>query len=204
MGGSQRNWNSSQIFQWSSSVSSPAPLLSIKLQEPATSVNRVHVFALSMTESACSRCNITTPTVSIRRVRFTTKWEVVKGMRAQVVEVTLANLTPQSSFSRSTSIASRHEIEVIGTGLTTVIPGVIHRLVASDQVRTNVLVSVSQTSGNATVRVVDSFGNIFSDTAGWPIHSLPEIWTPDAEVLGTHETPTWVGCNDALFHSSEA
>ena len=204
MEGSQRNWNSSQIFQWSSSVSSRAPLLSIKLQEPATSVSRLHVFALSMSESACSWCNISAPTISVRRVRFTTKWEVVNGMRAQVVEVTLANLTPQSRFSRSTSIASRHEIEVVGTELTTVVPGVVHRLVASDQVRINVLVSVAQSSGNATVRVVDSFGNIFTDAAGWPIRSLPEIWTPDAEVLGTHETPTWVGCSGTLFRSSEA
>jgi alpha-L-fucosidase len=114
--------------------------------------------------------------------------------------VTLANLTPQSAFSQLTSINSRHEIEVTGSGLTTVVPGVIHRLVASDQVRVDVLVSVTQSSGNATIWIKDSSGKIFSDAAGWPISPLQESWPPDAKVLSTHETPTWVRYGITLYY----
>jgi alpha-L-fucosidase len=109
-----------------------------------------------------------------------------------VIEVTLANLTPQRDFSPHSSIHSLHEIEVIGSGITTIAPGVIRRLVASDQVRVDVLVHVAQVGGNATIRIKDSLGNILGDAVGWPISPLQEYWVPDAEVLSRHETPTWV------------
>ena len=162
------------------------------MPQPTTSVNRIHIFAISMSTSAESWNNFTQPILSVRRVRSTSRWEVVNDTRAEVVEVTLANLVPQSDSSQRTSINSRHEIEVIGTGLATVVPGVIHRLVASDQVRVDVLVNVAQTGGNATIQIKDSVGNILSDAAIWQISPLQENWTPDAKVLGTHETPTWV------------
>lgn len=161
--------------------------------QPTTYSSRLHIFAISISTTADSSRNITAPMLSVRRVRSTSRWEVVDGVRAQVVEVTLANLTPQIAFSQQTSVTSRHEVEVIGPGLTTVVPGVIHRLVASDQVRVEVLVEVARSCQNARIRIKDSLGNVFSDDATmWPVSPLLETWTADATVLSTHETPTWV------------
>ena len=120
------------------------------------------------------------------------KWEDIDGVRAQVVEVTLANLTPQSAFSRHASINAQHEIHLVGPGLSTVRPGIIQRLVASDQVRVDVLVLAPAASGNATVQLKGPGGDILSDSGGWPIIPLRETWTPDAKGSGTHETPRWV------------
>lgn len=131
------------------------------------------------------------PALSVRRTRFTTRWEDVGGVRAQVVEVTLANLAPTSAFY-SESIISPLEIDITGPGISTISAGRVNRLVTSDQVRVDVLVSVSQSSGNATVRIKDVDGNLLGSSDGWPATPLRLNWTADAAVLSTHETPTWV------------
>ena len=130
--------------------------------------------------------------MSIRSTRFTSRWEDLGELRAQAVEVTLANLAPTSSFN-SASLTSPITVEIVGFGLSTVKPGVINRIVASDQVRVDVLVSgAAVSSGDATVRIKGVDGVVLSESQGWPVTPLRQHWTPDAESLSFHETPTWV------------
>ena len=135
----------------------------------------------------------TGPELSIRTVQFGTRWEDVNGQRVQAVAITLANLLPGSlGSSPNTSIQSRYEVEVTGEGLTTVIPGAVYRLVAADQARLDVLVLNENGTGNATVQIKDSDGNVVATSPGWPITPLRQTWTADENVLATHEPPTWV------------
>lgn len=130
--------------------------------------------------------------MSIRSTRFTSRWEDLGELRAQAVEVTLANLAPTSSFN-SASLTSPITVDIVGFGLSTVKPGVINRIVASDQVRVDVLVSgAAVSSGDATVRIKGVDGVVLSESRGWPVTPLRQHWTPDAESLSFHETPTWV------------
>jgi alpha-L-fucosidase len=142
-----------------------------------------------------SSTNSSNADISIRRVRFTTKWELIKNQRAQIVEVTLANLLPTFSLSKSTSITSNHSISVTGNGIKTLHPGSIVRLVPGDQARVDVIVTganVSNTGKNATVEIRDKQGNVVGSFGGWEIEPLIEEWTADADVLSKHEVPTWV------------
>jgi alpha-L-fucosidase len=134
------------------------------------------------------------PAISVRRARFTTKWQDIGGIRAQVVEVTLANLATAAAFS-SGSITSPFEVYIIGSNTVTISPGIVNRLVASDQVRVDVLVFGTDSSGNVAVRINDPSGKILGISDRWPVTPLMQTWTPDPEVLSTHETPTWVRCN---------
>ena len=181
------NWNATNIFQWSTAVSSRAPLKSIALP-PQKSSYRLHLFALSVTPSSKQTNG---PTLSVRRARFTSRWENIDGIRAQAVEVTLANLAPTSAFS-SASVTAPFSIYILGSDTITISPGIVNRLVASDQVRVDVLVFGVASSGDVAVQISDSFGNILSISEGWPITPLRQTWTPDPDVLSTHETPTWV------------
>ncbi|KIM58478.1 glycoside hydrolase family 29 protein [Scleroderma citrinum Foug A] len=190
--GSAKNMNSTHIYQISLSVPSRAALRSIKLPETGGHYNRLHIFALTLTPSVNSLTKPASPAVSIRNVRFTTRWEDVDGIRAQAVEITIANILPAKfATSLSASISSKHSIEVIGHGLRTVVPAHIHRLVPADQARVDVLVLNEGGAGEATIFVRDSQGNIVGESHGWPIVPLIEHWTPDSAVLATHETPTW-------------
>ncbi|KAF9439488.1 hypothetical protein P691DRAFT_786394, partial [Macrolepiota fuliginosa MF-IS2] len=78
--------------------------------------------------------------LSVRRVRFTTKWELVNStmssspnQKAQIVEVTLANILPAFTLSQAAAINSKHSISITGNGITTVQPGTVFRLVPRDQ-----------------------------------------------------------------------
>ncbi|KAF9442800.1 glycoside hydrolase family 29 protein [Macrolepiota fuliginosa MF-IS2] len=139
--------------------------------------------------------------LSVRRVRFTTKWELVNSttssspnQKAQIVEVTLANILPAFTLSQATAINSKHSISITGNGITTVQPGTVFRLVPGDQVRMDVLVTgTEKVQGNATamVEVRDSQGKVVGSAGGWEVLPLVEEWTADASVLARHEVPTW-------------
>jgi alpha-L-fucosidase len=132
------------------------------------------------------------PQLSVCSARFSTRWEDVSGQRAQVVAITLANLLPGSyATSSNASINSQYEISVVGEGVSTVTPGLVYRLVPADQARVDVLVLNNGGTGNATVTIKDELGNIVGTSDGWPIVPLRTEWTADADVLSTHETPTW-------------
>jgi alpha-L-fucosidase len=151
------------------------------------------------------------PPLAIRRARFTTRWDTVRGARAQAVEVTLANMLPSAAFSfltstRNTSaalaITTPHTIELIGPGLTTLSRGVVQRLVPGDQARVDVLVANTNANsaggGTATVVVRDARGRVVLSSAGWVMAPLVESWTAEKEVLERHETPAWVGLRGML------
>ncbi|KAJ7847700.1 glycoside hydrolase family 29 protein [Mycena olivaceomarginata] len=183
-----KNLNATNIFQWSTSVPSESPVESITFPPKATS-NRMHVFGLSITPSTTNTSG--GPALAIRRARFTTRWEDIEGVRAQAVEVTLANLLPAFAISRNTSITTRHTVELVGSGIQTVIPGVINRLVPADQVRVDVFMTGSTANGNATIQIRDSSGNVVATSGEFPTSPLVENYTPDADSLSMHETPSW-------------
>ncbi|KXN86827.1 Alpha-L-fucosidase [Leucoagaricus sp. SymC.cos] len=214
-----KNFNSSQIYQWSTSVLSESKLQSITLP-PTNPARRLHLFAMAFTPSFDNSSNVTTTTtttmtsaapeseavLSVRRVRFTTKWEDIpspssssaKTTRAQIVEVTLANILPSHEHSPSTSINSNHTITITGSpnsGIKTVQRGRIMRLVPGDQARVDVLVTGTnlnlRSNEMATVEVRDVRGKLIGSSNGWQAEGLVENWTADEEVLGRHEAPTW-------------
>ncbi|KZP28385.1 glycoside hydrolase family 29 protein [Athelia psychrophila] len=186
------NWNTSNIFQWSTSIPSKAKLKSITLP-PKTSSNRLHIFSVSLTPSITAA----DLALSIRRARFTTRWEDVLGVKAQVVEITLANLAPESQ-SLSRAVTSPMIVHVIGGGATTIKPGMVNRLMGSDQARVEVLVlGVGTSGGDASVLITDIAGKVLGISEGWPVSPPMQEWTTDAAVLGKHETPSWF--NQAKF-----
>ncbi|KAJ7113228.1 glycoside hydrolase superfamily [Mycena crocata] len=119
----QKNRNSFQIYQWSTAIPSEHPLASITLL-PVNTAHRLHLFPLSISPSytpataispsstaSASTTAPVAPALVVRRARFTTRWAFVGG---QAVEVTLANLLPSFTLSRSASIMSAHRVEVVG------------------------------------------------------------------------------------------
>ncbi|KAG6876380.1 hypothetical protein C0992_013158 [Termitomyces sp. T32_za158] len=131
------------------------------------------------------------PALSVRQARFSMRWELIDGIRAQAVEVTLANMLPAFALSRETSIHSEVLVSIEGTGIQTISPGSIYRLVPSDQVRVDVFVTGSKAGGQATVRLHDTHGDDLGSSEGWAMTPLIEEWTADADVLKMHETPSW-------------
>ncbi|KAJ7358164.1 glycoside hydrolase family 29 protein [Mycena albidolilacea] len=204
--GAQKNFNASQIYQWSTAIPSEQPLTSITLP-PLSTAHRLHLFAMAVSPSTSATSTSTAaPPLAIRRARFTTRWDTVRGARAQAVEVTLANMLPSAAFSSLTStstentsaalaITTPHTIELIGPGLTTLSRGVVQRLVPGDQARVDVLVANTNANsaggGTATVVVRDARGQVVLSSAGWAMAPLVESWTAEKEVLERHETPTW-------------
>lgn len=188
--GTGKNLNTTSIFQWSTAVSSEKQLASITLPQ-VNPGHRLHLFSMAITPSNTSINNA--PALAIRRARFTSRWEIVNGTRAQAVQVTIANLLPNSMSSLNTSLNSKHTVEISGPGITTVTPGILNRLVPGDQARVDVLITGSTTGSNATVVIKDSAGNVIGQSSGWTTTALIEEYTADAASLSAHETPTWVG-----------
>lgn len=155
--------------------------------------DRLHIFALSITPSFVPSTGSLSPQLSVRNTQFSTRWEDVDAQRAQVVAITLANILPGSyATSLNASIDSRFEISVSGEGVFTIAAGLVYRLVPADQTRVDVLVFNNNSgTGNATVMIKDGSGNIVGTSGGWPIVPLQTEWIVDADVLTTHETPTW-------------
>ncbi|EIW76353.1 glycoside hydrolase family 29 protein [Coniophora puteana RWD-64-598 SS2] len=163
---------------------------------PRTSNDRTHLFALSVTPALPQ---ISGPSLSYRRVRPTSRWEAVDGIRAQVYEVTLANLVPDTAFETG-SVLFPLKIEMFGATVRTVKPGVINRLTAGDQVVVDVLVENPSSvveGGELTVVMTDNRGNPISTSPGWPAAPLRENFGLSTSALESHETPTW--WNEAKF-----
>ncbi|KAJ7678622.1 alpha-L-fucosidase-domain-containing protein [Mycena rosella] len=184
--GTQKNWNSSLIYQWSTAIPSEQPLTTITLP-PVNTAHRLHLFAVSMSPATPVATPPTAPSLVVRRARFTTRWETVRGVRAQAVEIILVNMLPSFTLSPATSITSAHQIEVVGTGIPTLAAGVVQRLVSGDQARVDVLM----TGETAVVQVRDAQGRVVLRSKEWAVAPLVEQWTADADVLVTHETPIW-------------
>ncbi|KAJ7639931.1 glycoside hydrolase family 29 protein [Mycena rosella] len=176
--GTQKNWNSSQIYQWSTAIPSEQPLTSITLP-PVNTAHRLHLFAVSMSPatSVPVATHPAVPNLVVRRARFTTRWQTMRGVRAQAVEITLANMLPSFTLSPATDHDARG--------------GVVHRLVPGDQARVDVFVTGCRAGETAVVQVRDAQGRVVLRSQEWAVAPLMEQWTADADVLATHETPTW-------------
>ncbi|KAF7977933.1 hypothetical protein HWV62_2001 [Athelia sp. TMB] len=184
--GGALNWNTSNIFQWSTSISSKLKLKSIAFPSRTTE-NRLHIFSLSLTPSLLAADAV----LSVRRVSFTTRWEDVLGVKTQVVVITLANLVPETN-SFSSAITLPIIVQIFGAGIMTIQPGIVYRLMGSDQVRVEVLVIGTGTfHGDASVLITNMAGKVLGISEGWPVSPLREEWTADASVLGTHESASW-------------
>ncbi|KAF7984811.1 hypothetical protein HWV62_11828 [Athelia sp. TMB] len=184
--GGELNWNTSNIFQWSTSISSKLKIKSITFPSQTTE-NRLHIFSLSLTPSLLAADAV----LSVRRVSFTTRWEDVLGVKTQVVVITLANLVPETNFF-SSAITLPIIVQVFGAGIMTIQPGMVYRLMGSDQVRVEVLVIGTGTfDGDASVLITNMAGKVLGISEGWPVSPLREEWTADAAVLGTHESASW-------------
>ncbi|KAG7450034.1 glycoside hydrolase family 29 protein [Guyanagaster necrorhizus] len=188
-GGALKNENMTDIFQWSTATPSELAVTSITFPSIADD-NRAHIFAMAISPSV-TPAEASEPALAIRRARFTTLWEAVNGTRAQVVEVTVANMLPTRLLSAETSLLSKHVVSVSGSGVETLVPGIVNRLVPGDQVTVEVLVSGSRADGSAAVTIEDPNGDIVGTSSGWLTIPLVEYWTPDADILRTHETPSW-------------
>ncbi|KAF8305580.1 glycoside hydrolase [Clavulina sp. PMI_390] len=86
-----RNYNQTQIFSWSTSISTTSRLKSITL--PGTNDwNRLHIFAMTLVPSHTAGGIA----LSFRQVRFTTRWRIIENVKAFAVEVTMASLLPSA------------------------------------------------------------------------------------------------------------
>ncbi|KAG6840365.1 hypothetical protein C0991_007181, partial [Blastosporella zonata] len=145
---------------------------------------------MSLTPSATANTSIDS-SISVRRTRFTTRWEELDGRRAQAVEVTIANLLPAFTLSRETSVSDELRVSITGEHIQMVASASIHRLVPSDQVKVDVFVTGSRQDGHAIVHIHDSHGNELGSSAGWITSPLVDEWSANATLLRTHETPSW-------------
>ncbi|KAF5374668.1 hypothetical protein D9615_009002 [Tricholomella constricta] len=189
--GASKKFNTTQIYQWSTSTFSEHALASITFP-PVDNRHRLHVFAMSLSQSTAPTSRPPGPSLSVRQARFTTRWEMINGVRAQAVEVTLANLLPASELAPITSVNTRLDISIVGEGIETLAQGSVFRLVPGDQARVDVFVRGSRANGLASVHIQDSKGNHHGSSDGWPTSPLVDNWTADPRLLKTHETPTWV------------
>ncbi|KAJ7640579.1 glycoside hydrolase superfamily [Mycena rosella] len=173
-------------------IPSKQSLTSITLP-PVNTAHRLHLFAVSM--SPATSVSVATPPAAlslvVRRARFTTRWQTMRGVRAQAVEITLANMLPSFTLSPATSITSAHQIEVVGAGITTLAAGVVQHLVPGDQACVDVLVTGCRAGETTVVQMRDTQGRVVLRSQEWAVAPLMKQWTADADVLATHETSTW-------------
>ncbi|KAL0063214.1 hypothetical protein AAF712_009912 [Marasmius tenuissimus] len=169
-----KNLNATQIYQWSTSIPSEQKLSSITLSSDTSP--RLHFFAINFSPSS-DPSQSSGAALAVRRVRFTNRWETVNNVRAQAVEVTLANLLPGNTLSANTSLTFETHHRDIGTW-------------HSDSDAWSGQSSRSRGS-NASMVVKDNGGTTVGTSDGWAASPLIEEWTPDASVLAKHETPAW-------------
>ncbi|TDL21983.1 glycoside hydrolase [Rickenella mellea] len=135
------------------------------------------------------------PSIEVVAVRFAQKWDTIDGVKAQIVEIKIANTEKHQTLN--TSITSAHTVNLVGNGITTRQNGSLYRLVAGDEVVVSVLVSTSSSKGAVIVEVRNSSGDIVLRSKNWPIAPLRTSWPKDNTVLNTHESPQWF--NDAKY-----
>ncbi|KAG9016112.1 hypothetical protein FRB93_011586 [Tulasnella sp. JGI-2019a] len=191
------NHNVTQIYHWSTAVSSDSALVSIILPN-STWPNHLHVFAASVVvinpESGPQS------QISIRRAIFTTQWEMIDGIKAWAVEVTVANPLPSAlAHERDFWIRSPHALSIFGSKVRTVRLGWYYRIAPSDEKMVKVWVvpigevEPSGISDTITVVVQDQEGNLVN-TSG---QETFEITGAISSSPSSRNTPEW--WDDAKF-----
>lgn len=186
-----RDWNSSQIFEFTGSLDPAKTLAAVQLpMANNATVGRVHVFSMSVWSG--EPASAPGPAVEVQSVRPTQKWT---DAGSQVVEVTLNNVGTEcvSGAGLSVSLAGA------AAGVRTVEAATLRRLCPGDQKRidvgvagaaSNTTVDVAITSGadNITTTKTTSFSNLSFGL---------EDYTTDLASLARHESPRWF--DDAKF-----
>ncbi|KAH7096824.1 glycoside hydrolase [Auriculariales sp. MPI-PUGE-AT-0066] len=191
------NHNSTQLHVWSTPIRSDTRLRSITFPPSGYSWNRVHVFGLSVTPSLLSpEPDADKPVLVVRQTRFTTK-RSEDGY--QIVEVSLANLLPAGDDGW---LFSTRKVTINSPVVTTIKAGVVHRLMASDEVRVEVLVAPKRgikpgTTGPATIELRDKNDKLIEISKGWTARVPDAKWGKDLQSLERHEAPNW--WSDAKF-----
>ncbi|KZV83101.1 hypothetical protein EXIGLDRAFT_777886 [Exidia glandulosa HHB12029] len=194
------NFNVTQIYSWSTPVRSDARLTSITLPSTRDSWNRVHIFAMSVTPSLLSPTpDADKPLLIVRRVRFTTKRPSNGPAHAFIVEVALANLLPEGDDGW---LLGKHTVLIDSSIVETVTPGVLYRLLPSDEVRVEVVVKPKKNvqpgaTGTVAIQLRDKDSNMVSHSKGWAGKVPDAKWEATEKSLSQHEAPNW--WNDAKF-----
>jgi len=194
------NHNVTQIYEWSSPVQSEQRLRSITFPHTKDSWNRLHIFGISLTPALLSpSSNSTKPLLAVRRVRSTTRWELLPQShdRAQVLEITIANLLASTSSVIQSWLTTPHVVEIVSPLFDTVQAATIHRLAPSDEVRVEVLVVKKKNvqegaSGTANVEIRDHLGDLVGLSRHWSVSVMQTRWEESTSSLSLHETPKWV------------
>lgn len=172
---SGRDWNTSQIFEYTGSLDPTKTLEAVQLPlANNATVGRIHVFSMSVWEGSSSG-----PSVQVQSVRPTQKWTEAGH---QVVEVTVNNFGTQCLFGPGLTVS------VEGPGISTTETGSLKRLCPGDQKRINVGVTGT---GNATTVTATLSGAATSSSIFSGLDFGLQNYTTDLTSLAKHESPQW-------------
>ncbi|KAG8876596.1 hypothetical protein FRB97_004072 [Tulasnella sp. 331] len=192
---SGKNHNVTQIYHWSTAVTSNSPLISVTLPN-STWPNHLHIFAASIVP-----CDLQPRfPISIRRGIFTTQWEIIDGVKAWAVEVTLANPLPSLvAADPEYWIRTPHFVGIVNGKFKTARLGWVYRVIPSDEIRVKVWVTpvgkIGEAGFSGTMKIVvgDQDGNLI----GFGGQNEFEVTGAMSPSPSSRDTPEW--WDDAKF-----
>ncbi|KAH8901373.1 tissue alpha-L-fucosidase [Thozetella sp. PMI_491] len=172
------DYNTSQIFEWTSAVRPGDNLQSITLPNTTDADSgRIHVFAISLWQGH---------EVNIQSVRPTQKSTEAGN---QVVEITINNA------GRECVAGKGLKVSIEGCGIKTVEGGLVKRLCPGDQKRVNIGVTGTCSGGSVYAILGDDSHKQSTEFADMKI--AIEDYTSDLSSVEKHESPQWF--DDAKF-----
>lgn len=169
-------------------------LVSIRLPS-AGKWNALHVFAMSYVPALATPPAAVEDKIVPAYVRATRRWEDVGDVRAQVVEVALANpVSVKSHADRMAWIDRQINLSLAGSTFETVRPASVPRLMPGDMAQVEVLVRPTSSSAefddSMLELTVDSHSwSVPVSTEGSLVHDFTQ-WTADEDVE-KHSAPAW-------------
>ena len=192
------DYNRSNIYQSTIRLDATKELVSLQLPNVSSGAGggplgasedtRLHVFSVSLLPAIGTGIAL-----EVQYARSTQMW--MEGTnKTQIFEVVVNNVGDEWVLANNTV-----RLTMSSTGLTTVVPGVIHRLRPGDQARVQIGVENAEgvppgTTGLATVDI-SGVGVHTSHTFN-ATHGIAE-YEPTYESIYTHEAPMWY--NDAKY-----
>jgi len=131
------------------------------------------------------------PVLSFRRIKYTTKWTKIQGVKCYLVEATIANPFPSFfAVDQETWARDRYFVSIRGKGIETVQAGILQRLMPSDEVKVKVWVVRtlgSEDKTNATAIITREDGVV--------VGQLRTNVLSGVYLMNTNErdSPEWVG-----------
>ena len=137
-----KNFNRTQLYTWSTSVTSAAPLASITLP-PIDTGNRLHIYGISLTPAEIPhKAQLPHPQIRVHSPKLTTRWTEVEGVKALALQLHIANTLPsvkEIMAHRSYWGHQLYEVEYFSPTLETVGKGFFSRLMPGDEIIVDVL-----------------------------------------------------------------